>query len=99
TAVLAALLYLFHTTAALLAALPPVARVEPAVLVRWYGHAAGVLVLAEAVGLAMSLAGRVTGGILVDLVGLAGVVVLAGVPVLLARRAAGRPDRRRAGES
>lgn len=86
TVVLAVLLYLFHTTAALLAALPPAARVDRAVMVRWYSRAFGVSLLAVVFGLAAMTTDRASGGLLVDLVGLAGVIVLAAVPVLLTHR-------------
>ncbi len=86
TVVLAVLLYLFHTTAALLAALPPAARVGRAVLVRWYSRAFDVSLLAVVFGLVTMTTDRVSGGLWVDLFGLAGVVVLAAIPVLLTRR-------------
>jgi hypothetical protein len=91
TVVLAVLVYLFHTTAALLAALPPAAEVVSTVLVRWYSRALGVSLLTVLFGLVAMLAGRASGGMLVDLLGLAGVVVLAAVPVLLTRRNTRRP--------
>lgn len=86
TVLLATLLYAFHTTAALLAGLPPLARIDPVVLVRWYVRAAGVLLAGVLGGVVALLAGRVTGGIAVDLLGLVGVVVLAAVPLLLTAR-------------
>ena len=69
-----------HQAAALTAALPPAARVERAVLVRFGRHAALVLVLSAAVaGLALGL-GRQAGSVPLELLGLA-----AAVPVLLGR--------------
>lgn len=91
TVLLAVLLYLCHTTAALLAVLPPVATVDRAVLVRWYLRALAVSASAVLLGAVALATGRVAGGILVDLLGLVGVVVLAGIPVLLA--AGGRTGR------
>lgn len=93
TLVLAVLLYLFHTTSALLAVLPPGARIAPAVLTRWYSRVAGVLLLGVLFGVVALAVGRVAGGIGVDLLGLVGAVALVAVLVLLARR--GRPEHSR----
>jgi len=74
-----------HQAAALTAALPPAARVERAVLVRFGRHAALVLVLSAAVaGLALGL-GRPAGSVPLELLGLAAAVLAAAVPVLLGR--------------
>jgi hypothetical protein len=86
TVVLAVVLYLFHDLAALVAALPPTAPVGRDVLGRWYAVSLAVAVVTVPVGVAVLVADGVEGGRAVDLLGMLGVVALAGVPVLLARR-------------
>jgi hypothetical protein len=85
TLLLAVTLYLHHTTAALAAAVPPTARIEQEVVLRWIGHTVGVLALAGGVALAVSAAGRPAASVPLELAGILAVVLLAAVPALLGR--------------
>lgn len=86
TAVLAGLIYLHHSTAALCAAMPVTAPLDPVLLSRWYARASAVLVVTVALGGATYASRRIDGGVWSDILGLAGVVAivaaLAGLTVL-----------------
>lgn len=86
TVLLAVSLYVFHTTAALVAGLPAAARIAPGTLRRWWARDAAVMVAGIAFGAAAFAVGGLGGGLLVDLLSLAGVLAVTGVLVLLARR-------------
>ncbi len=85
TAALAADLYLFHTLAALCAAMPPTARIDTRLLTDWGRHAlitlaASAVVAAGAFGLP-----RLQGSLPLELAGLLAVIALTAIPVWLAR--------------
>jgi hypothetical protein len=86
TLAVAGALAVHHATAALCAAMPVTARVEPAVVLRWAGQLAAVLALGGAVAAAVRLLGRSAASVPLELTGIAAVVLVAAVPVLLARR-------------
>lgn len=84
TIALAADLYLVHTVAALCGALPPTAKLEDQLLVRWSGHVALTAVASAAViGIGYAV-GQLPGSLTLELVGLVGAVVVVAVPVWLA---------------
>lgn len=83
--VLVACLYLVHATAALAAALPPSARVEPAVLLRWLRRTALVLVLTVPLAALPSIPAP-TGRRLWLTVGFFGAALLVLLPLLAFRK-------------
>lgn len=74
-----------HQAAALAAALPPGARVDRAVLVRFARHAGLVLGLTAAVAVFALAVARPGGSIPLEVLGLTAAVLAAAVPVLLGR--------------
>jgi hypothetical protein len=85
TLLIAVALAVHHQAAALAAALPPTARVERAVLVRFGRHGALVLALSAPVALLALAVARPGGSVPLELLGLAAAVTAAAVPVLLGR--------------
>jgi hypothetical protein len=84
TIALAADLYLVHTVAALCGALPPTAKLDDQLLVRWSGHVA-LTAVASAVLIGVGYAvGQLPGSLTLELVGLIGAVIVVAVPVWLA---------------
>lgn len=84
TIALAADLYLVHTVAALCGALPPTARLERQLVVRWSGHVALTAVASAAlIGIGYAV-GQLPGSLTLELIGLVGAVVVVAVPVWLA---------------
>jgi hypothetical protein len=86
TLVLAVALALHHQAAALAAALPPTANVEPALLLRFGLHTAVVLAVSAAVAVLALAVGRPGGSVPLELAGLLAVVLVVAVPVVLSRR-------------
>ncbi len=85
TMALAADLYLFHTLAALCAAMPPTARIDAGLLVGWGRQALVTLVVSGVVAAGAFGLPRLRGSLPLELVGLLGVIALTAVPVWLAR--------------
>jgi hypothetical protein len=85
TLLLALALYLFHTSAALAGAMPPTARIEPAVLLRWALHTVVALGLAGGLAAAVYALGRPSGSVSLELAGIVAVLVAAAVPAVLGR--------------
>ncbi|HVQ91454.1 MAG TPA: hypothetical protein VMU51_10505 [Mycobacteriales bacterium] len=85
TLALAALLYLHHLTAALGAAMPVDASIDPQLLLRWGAHAAGVLALTGLAATGLRLGGEPAASPVLEVAGLVGAVALAGLLVTLAR--------------
>ena len=85
TVLVALALALHHQAAALGAALPPTARVDRAVLVRFGRHGALVLALSAVIGALALLLARPAGSSSLELLGIVAVVVVVTVPVLLSR--------------
>ncbi|HVX43212.1 MAG TPA: hypothetical protein VHC49_04990 [Mycobacteriales bacterium] len=86
TVALAAVLYLVHTTGALCAAMPPTARCERVLLVRWF-TTSGLVLLGFAVVVAIVYGiGQLPGSLPLELAGFLGVLAVVAVPVWLARR-------------
>jgi hypothetical protein len=86
--VLAALLYLHHTTAALCAAMPATAAVDPTVLLRWATQAVVVLAVTAAAASLLAALGHPPASATLEVAGLVAVIALAGALVALARAAA-----------
>lgn len=80
---LAAALYLVHSTAALAAQLPYDAIVSPAVLRRWFARVGLVLGATAVVGMYVLLAGQVLGGAATLLATTAGLAVAVGLAAFL----------------
>lgn len=95
TAVLALVLYLFHTTAALCGAVPVTARLDPALLRSWYRSALGVLGGSVLVGVVAYAVDRQPSAVWLDVVGLLGVIAVVCLPVVVdrGRRRIGRRER------
>jgi hypothetical protein len=96
TLLLAGLLAVHHQAAALAAALPVTARVDPRLLVRFGAHLALVLGLSGVLAVLALGVARPGGSVLLERAGLVAAVLATAVPVLLGRlrRApAGDPDR------
>lgn len=96
TLLLAGLLAVHHQAAALAAALPVTARVDPRLLVRFGAHLALVLGLSGLLAVLALGVARPGGSVLLERAGLVAAVLATAVPVLLGRlrRApAGGPDR------
>ncbi|HEY0167104.1 MAG TPA: hypothetical protein VGB75_08685 [Jatrophihabitans sp.] len=89
TAGFALALYLLHTSTALAAAVPLSARLRGPVLRRWTGRCAVELAVAAALAGASYGLGRPGSTSALQLLGLLGVLVLVGIPVLLAHRSRG----------
>jgi len=89
TAAFAVALYLLHTATALAAAVPLTAQLRVSVLSRWVRRCLVELAVAAALAAASYGLGRPGGSSVLQLLGLAGVLVLIGVPVLLAHRSRG----------
>lgn len=85
TALLAVLLYLVHTTAALSAGMPRTSSVAPLVVTRWYAHVAFVVVITGALAAVIAAMAELDGSLMLIVVGLVAVVGLVGVPVWLYR--------------
>jgi hypothetical protein len=86
TVALAVALYLVHSVGALCAAMPPTARCEPVLLVRWF-TTSGLVLLGFAVVVAIVYAmGELPGSLSLELAGFVGVLAVVAVPVWLARR-------------
>jgi hypothetical protein len=90
TLLLAAALAMHHQAAALDAALPPTARVDPAVLLRFGAHAAVVLALSSGTALVALGVARPGGSVPLELAGFAAAVAATAVLVALARGPGGR---------
>jgi hypothetical protein len=86
TLVLAVALALHHQSAALAAALPPGAEVDPAVPLRFALHAALVLAVSGPVAAVALGAGRPGGSVPLEIAGLLAVAVVIAVPIFLRRR-------------
>lgn len=84
-AVLALLLYLFHTLCALAAAMPVTAPIELRLLVPWAWHLAPVIGGTALLTVLASAMGRVPGSLALVILGLLGVIAVLGVPAWLAR--------------
>jgi hypothetical protein len=94
TVLLALALAVHHQAAGLAAALPPTARVDRSILVRFARHGAVVLAAAAVVGALALLAARPAGSSSLELLAVVAVVVAVLVPVLLSRSGPGqRGDR------
>ena len=85
TVLVALALAVHHQAAGLAAALPPTARVDPAILVRFARHGALVLALSAVVGALALLLARPAGSSSLELLGIVAVVIAVVVPVLLSR--------------
>jgi tRNA 5-methylaminomethyl-2-thiouridine biosynthesis bifunctional protein len=85
TVLLALALAVHHQAAALAAAVPVTARVDPAVPVRFARHGAVVLALSAAVAVLLLGPPRPAGSSALELLGIIAVVVVVTVPVLLSR--------------
>lgn len=79
-------LYLLHTATALAAAVPVGVRVRAEVLRRWLGRCLVELAVAAVLVAASYGVGHPNGSSVLVLLGLAGVIVLIGVPVLVLHR-------------
>jgi hypothetical protein len=84
----------FHQAAGLAAALPPTARVDPAIVVRFARHGALVLAASAVVGALALLLVRPAGSSSLELLGIVAVVIAVVVPVLLSRSGPREPDAR-----
>lgn len=82
---LIACLYLMHATAALAAALPPSARVEPAVLLRWVRRTVVVLAVTVPLAALPSIASPAARGLWL-VIGFLGAAALVLLPLLVFRR-------------
>lgn len=91
TALLAALLYLTHAATALAAAVPLDAALDPAVLTRWAARCLPGVAAAAVAAIALAVPTSLTGSVALDVLGLAGAVVIVAVVVRVAL--SGRPDR------
>jgi hypothetical protein len=89
TAAFAVALYLLHTATALAAAVPLTAQLRVSVLHRWLRRCGVELAVAAALAAASYGLGRPGSSSMLQLLGLAGVLVLVGVPVLLLHRSRG----------
>jgi hypothetical protein len=85
TVLIALALALHHQAAALGAALPPTARVDRAILVRFARHGGLVLAPSAAIAALALLLARPAGSSSLELLGIVAVVVAVTVPVLLSR--------------
>jgi hypothetical protein len=94
TVLLALALAVHHQAAGLAAALPPTARVDRAILVRFARHGAVVLAAAAAVGALALLLARPPGSSPLELLAVLAVVVAVIVPVLLSRSGPREPGAR-----
>lgn len=82
---LAAALYLLHTGAALAGAMPPTARPDGQLIVRWCTQVSVTLVAsAVVIGIGYGV-GRLQGSLTIELLGMAGVLLLVVTPVWLLR--------------
>jgi hypothetical protein len=82
---LAVTLYLLHSAAALAGAMPPTARPDGQLIVRWCAQASITLVAsAVVIGIGYGM-GRLQGSLTLELLGLAGVLLLVMTPVWLLR--------------
>jgi hypothetical protein len=91
TVLLALALAVHHQAAGLAAALPPTARVDRSILVRFARHGAVVLAAAAVVGALALLTTRPAGSSSLELLGVLAVVVAVVVPVLLSRSGPRQP--------
>jgi hypothetical protein len=91
TVLLALALAVHHQAAALAAALPPTARVDRAILVRFVRHGGIVLGAAAVVGALALLVAQPAGSSSLELLGVVAVVIAVIVPVLLSRSGAREP--------
>jgi hypothetical protein len=89
TAGFAVALYLVHTATALAAAVPLTSQLRPPVLSRWLRRCLVELAVAAALAAASYGLGRPGSSSVLQLLGLLGVVVLIGIPVLLVHRSRG----------
>jgi hypothetical protein len=89
TVAFAVALYLVHTATALAAAVPLTAQLRPPVLSRWLRRCLVELTVAAALAAASYGLGRPGSSSVLQLLGLAGVLVLIGIPVLLMHRSRG----------
>jgi hypothetical protein len=94
TVLLALALAVHHQAAGLASALPPAARVDRAILVRFARHGALVLAAAAVVGVVALLLARPAGSSSLELLGVVAVVVAVVVPVLLSRPRSREPGGR-----
>jgi hypothetical protein len=94
TVLLALGLAVHHQAAGLAAALPPTARVDRAILVRFARHGGLVLAAAAVVGALALLLARPAGSSSLELLGVVAVVIAVAVPVLLSRPGPREPDGR-----
>jgi hypothetical protein len=89
TAGFALALYLLHTATALAAAVPLTSQLRAPVLSRWLRRCLVELAVAAALAAASYGLGRPGSSSVLQLLGLAGVVVLIGIPVVLVHRSRG----------
>jgi hypothetical protein len=94
TVLLALALAVHHQAAGLAAALPPTARVDPAIVVRFARHGALVLAASAVVGAVALLLAQPAGSSSLELIGIVAVVIAVVVPVLLSRSGPREPDAR-----
>ena len=94
TVLLALALAVHHQAAGLSVALPPTARVDPAILVRFARHGVLVLAAAAAVGALALLLAHPAGSSSLEVLGVVAVVVAVIVPVLLSRPGPREPGAR-----
>jgi hypothetical protein len=92
TVLLALALAVHHQAAGLAAALPPTARVDRAILVRFARHGAVVLALSAAVGVLALRLTRPAGSSSLEVLGVVAVVIAVFVPVLLSRSGPREPS-------
>jgi hypothetical protein len=94
TVLLALALAVHHQAAGLATALPPTARVDRAIVVRFVRHGGLVLAAAAVVGAAALLLAHPAGSSSLELLGVVAVVVAVIVPVLLSRPGPREPGTR-----
>jgi hypothetical protein len=92
TVLLALALAVHHQAAGLSAALPPTARVDPAILVRFARYGGLVLAASAVVGALALLLAHLAGSSSLEILGVVAVVIAVLVPVLLSRSGAREPD-------
>lgn len=79
---LAVLLYLVHSTGALLAAMPCTAHIDRPTLRRWYARVLVVLLVVGALAGILTVTATLPGSLGLELAGMAGVVLLIAAPIL-----------------